>query len=314
MTFRLDLANRAGLFKNYASWYEDGNIIDKSHVGFTFSLCYLINSIENIHKYKLECLTQYEVLKNKIGSSVSEICFQSPSLFNLFSEVSITLTQMRIAQNTLLELIGKNLKTSFPASMNNYVKKTEDSKRSEIENEIFKIIESYWNASGLKVKQYRDVDQHYGPMFKNAVLLIDGETPNIQLRLPDNPEEQGWKRFTFDKKIDAISFVQDSFLQLHDLINKISILLGYHTERIFDLNIAINDEFSAYLTIAFDPFNSLIVGQEVFKRNNEAKCRTHIEKCDLSKFSFTKVPEYFTCHQLPKRHYFTDREFTLDNC
>jgi hypothetical protein len=313
MTFRLDLANRAKLFKNYASWYEDKNITDKSHVSFTFSLCYLINSIENIHKHKLECLTQYELLKNKLGSNASEIGFQSPSLFNLFSEVSITLTQIRIVQNTLLSLIGKKINKSFPASMNDYVKKSKNRDRSDIENEIYEMVKGYWYNNGLKVKQYRDVDQHYGQMFKNAVLLKNGETANIQLRLPDNPKEQSWKRFTFDKKIDAISFLQDSFMQLHDLINKTSILLGYSTERVFDLNIDINDEFSDYLTIVFDPFENLIVGQEIFTKNDERKCMTHVEEYDLNKFSFTKVPEYFDCNKLPPLHYITDKEFKLDN-
>jgi hypothetical protein len=313
MTFRLDLANRAKLFKNYASWYEDNNIIDKSHVSFTFSLCYLINSIENIHKHKLECLAQYELLKDKLGSNASEICFQSPSLFNLFSDVSITLNQIRIVQNNLLELIGKNLKKSFPASMNDYVKKSKNRKRCDIEEKIFVMVEGYWNKNGLKVKQYRDVDQHYGQMLQNAVLVKNGESPNIQLRLPDNPKEQSWKRFTFDKKIDAISFVQDSFMQLHDLVNKISILLGYSTERVFDLNIATNDEFSDYLTIVFDPFKNLIVGQEIFNQNEEKKFMTHIEECDLSKFSFIKVPEYFDCNKLPEQHYVTGKVFNLDN-
>lgn len=313
MTFRLDLANRAKLFKNYASWYEDKNIIDKSHVSFTFSICYLINSIENIHKHKNECLEQYKILEGNLGGGASEVCFQSPSLFNLFSDISTAFNQIRIIQNTLLELVGKNLKKSFPQSMNAYVSKSKNKRRPDIEEKIFKIVESYWNKNGLKVKYYRDVEQHYGQMLQNAVLIRTSEAIDIQLRLPDNPQEKSWKCFTFNDKVDAISFVQDSFMQLHDLINKVSILLGYDKERLFDLNIATNDQFSDYLTIVFEPFKNLIIGHEIFSQRDDKHCMTHTAKCDLSKFSFVKVPEYFDCNKLPELRYVAGKKFKLDN-
>jgi len=313
MTFRLDLANRAKLFRNYASWYEDNNIIDRSHVRFTFSICYLINSLENIHKNKLECIQQYQILEGELGSQANEICFQSPSLFNLFSEVSITLAQIRIVQNTLLELVGKNIKKSFPSSMNDYVKKSKNRSKCDLEDKIFVLIENYWRKNGIKVKQYRDLDQHYGQLFRNAVLFKNGKILNVELRLPDNPKERNWDRFTYNNKIDAILFIQESFNHLHNLINQVSKILGYNHERVFDLNIAMNEEFSDYLTVVFDPFKKLIVGQEIFMSEGELKCMTHIEKCELDAFSFIKTPEYFECKKLPEQHYVIGKEFKLNN-
>lgn len=309
MTFRLDLANRASLFGNYASWHEDNNILDKSHISFAFSICYLINSLENIHKYKNESLHQFDLLKGSIKSQSDEICFQSPSLFNLFSEVSISLTQIRIMQNTLLDLISKKLKVSISPSMNTYVTKWKKRNRCDSEEKLYALITDYWNCGGFKVKQYRDIDQHYGQLFHHAVIKRNGENVDLQLRLPDNPSERSPKRFTYKRKVDAILFIQDAFNSLHTLINEVSIILGYKNQILFDLNIALNEDHKNYLTVVFDPYKGSITGQEVLIENGTKYGATHVEKCDLEQFSFIKLPEYFKVRELPKHNYIVGKKF-----
>ena len=296
---------------NYASWYEDKNSLDKSHVSLTFSICYLINSLENIHKYKIESLKQHELLRSNLKDKANEVCFQSPSLFNLFSEISVSLVQIRIIQNTLLTLIGKKIKKSFPSSMNEYLIKSKNRSKCDTEKEIHRIISDYWNDNGLKAKQYRDLDQHFGQLFHHAVLTGVDTDINIELRLPDNPKEKSWNRFTYEKKVDAIQFIQESFNSLHNLINKISCLMGYDQERLFDLNMALNDDYKDYLTVVFDPFQGYITGHEIFEKDGKTNCITHIEKCDLDCFSFVKVPEYFKGTRLPIKYYMTGKTFKL---
>ncbi|MCH8531007.1 MAG: hypothetical protein LAT65_09140 [Saccharospirillum sp.] len=303
MTFRLDLANRANLFGNYASWHEDGNGFDKSHVSFSFSICFLINSLENIHKYKLESLRQFEILESELKGTSNEICFQSPSLFDIFSEFSTSLVQMRVIQNKLLELISKKVKRSYPSSMNEYIKKYKNREKKGSEINIYNLISDYWIKNGLRVKQYRDIDQHHGQLFKNAVVVKNGDTVNLELRLPDNPQEKKWNRLTYHKKIDAIAFIQESFVFLQELINDVSVALGYVTERLFDLNIDMSESYENYLTITFDPYQGIIMGQEFLFENGEDYCAAHAKECNLEEFSFVKVPEYFKGKPMSKRNF-----------
>ncbi len=311
MTFRLDLANRANLFGNYASWHEDDNILDKSHISFTFSICYLINSLENIHKFKLESLQQFELFEADLKGKASEICFQSPSLFNLFSEISVSLSQMRIIQNILLEIVGKKLKRSFPSSMSDYATKSKNRTKCETEDAIYNLIAGYWGNNGLRVKQYRDVDQHHGQLFHNAVITKDDSTVNIELRLPDNPKEKNWNRFSYLRKVDAIAFIQESFSYLHDLINGVSRILGYDKVRFFDLNMNLSDDYENYLTVTFDPYQKCINGQEVMKEEGEIYCSTQTKKYNLDKFSFVKIPEYFKGKPMPKQYYMVGEKIKL---
>lgn len=312
MTFRLDLANRAGLFQHYASWHEDNNILDRTHVSFTFAICYLINSIENINKYKKESIRQYYLLKDDLEIDAQEICFQSPSLFNLFSEISVSLTQIRIVQNCLIEILGKKLKNSLPSSMSDYVKKNKRRDKNETESKIYSLIFDYWKESGLDVKHYRDVDQHFGHLFHNALIMISENSIDLELRIPDNPKVKSWKKFTYHKKYDAIKFILESFEALHRLINDVSVALGYTRERLFDLNMDLNGEYDGFLTIVFDPYRGVIHGQEVFREDGDFYGVTHVKYCDLEEFSFVKVPEYFNGKPLPKKDIIVGEKFKLD--
>lgn len=312
MTFRLDLANRASLFKNYASWHEDNNTLDKSHITFTFSICYLINSIENINKYKNECLLEFKLFEPELRSKSDEICFQSPSLFNIFTEISVSLTQLRIIQNTLLEIVGKKLQISMLSSMNDYVKKIKNRPKSEAESIIYQLIANYWNNNGLKVKQYRDLDQHYGQLFHNAIINKNSAPAYIELRLPDNPEAKNWNKFTYCKKIDAIAFIQESFTHLHELVNDICKTLDYKNEREFDLNVDLSNNYQSYLTVTFDPYQKMLHGQEIMKENGEVYGANHIKEFDLDKLSFVKIPDYFNGKPMTKKYFSVGEKIKLE--
>lgn len=304
MTFRLDLANRANLFKNYVSWHEDNNnALDKSHINFTFSICYLINSLENIHKYKNECLQEFKLFSPDLKIKSDEIYFQSPSLFNIFTEISVSLTQARIIQNTLLEIVGKKLKISLPSSMNDYVKKIKNRPKSEVESKLYQLILNYWDDNGFKVKQYRDLDQHYGQLFHNAIINNASPPTNIELRLPDNPEAKSWNKFTYHKKTDAIDFIQESFTHLHKLVNDICKVLGYVSELEFDLNVDISNDHQSYLIVTIDPYQKKFFGQEITKENGDVYITHHIKECDFDKFSFIKKPVYFNGKPMTKKFF-----------
>lgn len=300
MTFRLDLANRTGLFQRYASWLEDSNILDSSHTTFTFGISYLINSIENINKYKAECLDQYGEFDTEIDTSIKEVNFQTPSLFNLFSEISISLTQIRSLQDTLLNLISKKLKISIAPSMNSYAAKKNKVFKTDLEKSLHAEICDYWEMSGLAVKHYRDLDQHYCHLFEYALITKHASGTELELRLPDNPLSNKRASFTYLKKIDAIKFIQNSFSDFHRLVDNLCKVLHYE-ERLFDLNIAISGSDGTYLTVTFDPYQNNLIGTNVCISNNKANWHVHHRAVDLDNYSFINLPTYFNVKNLPTK-------------
>ena len=289
MTFRLDIANRAGLFRHYAAWYEDDNCNDNTHMSIAFSIGYLTSSLERVHSLKHDCLEQYNYLKEGLEHDNNEVIFQSPSLFELFSELNALLSQMRIFQNLLMTALSKHYKESFPASMHDFVKK----ERKSIDSELYKLIKSYWCSNGLKLKQYRDLCQHYDHLFTSARIVRKGNVDALEVRLPDNPEITSSKKFKFNDKVDCISFVEKSFTALHEFVNDVSKYLGYHNDRDFDLTLPILNQGEAAITVSFDPKNNFLIGNKVNFVTDVPDFSRSVYKVDLKKYSFVKLPVFF---------------------
>lgn len=293
MGYRLDLANRAGLFRNYAEWHEDGNIADPMHRNMIFRISGLINAIEKINMLKEECISQYFLFHDDLSSTRNIIHFQSPTLFDLFTSISESLTQLRIMQNILLPLIGKKLSCSLPNSMNDFCKKRSGCWSKKVGGEIETCIRNYWITDGALVKSYRDIDQHFDLLFRNAWIYKTEDNHNLTVYLPDNPEAKSRNKFKFDEQINAMDFINKSFFSIHAVVNDISKLLGYCSERVFDYNIIFEDGREESLCILFDPNRNIMCGQETFYKDEKMHGINHLRETDLAKFSFIKTVQHF---------------------
>lgn len=308
MTFRLDLANRAGLFQNYAAWHEDGNWNDKTHMDLAFRIGFSLNLIERIHLLKNECIGQYEVFSELLRISSPEFEFNSPSMFDLVSNIAVIINQIRMMQDKLIECIGKHANTSVPMGMNKFVHKIHEYKiLPEIKNSIYE----YWINNGSQIKRYRDLDQHFQSLVESTLMIRENSTVSLSLRLPDNPESNNSKFFTYQKKIDAIAFVSESFEYFHKLLNRISVLLGYSDARAFDYNI-VSTNNAEILSIAFDENSNLLVANEIFCEAGRLHARRIPKACNLSQFSFVKSNQYFTQKHSFIRHIAIDPETGIE--
>lgn len=295
MSFRLDLVNRAGLFRNYASWHEAGkNWTDLGHLNVAHSLSSIVYALERMYLLRKECVDQYMLFENDYKWSDTEILFRSPSIFDMFSSYSTYLLSMRLAQNSLLNILGKKLSMTIPQSMNGIL---DWKRKNTLPKEVFNLIASYWETSGFELKQYRDLDQHYGLVARDAWIVKSNQGVSIKVYLPDNPAIQSESKFTFTLKRDAFDYADKSFELFHTFLNNLSVSLGYENERDFDYNVImpISDGVSVFITS--DPYQKILCATET--NISSGKFEIHANSKGFDSYTYIKINERF-----PVRHSF----------
>lgn len=313
MSFRLDLINRAGLFRNYASWHEtESNWHDRGHLNMAHSLSSIICALERMHLLKNECIDQYISFSNNYKWPANEILFRSPSLFDLFSTYSTYLLSLRLAQNSLLIILGKELKIQTPQSMSGVI---DWKRKNTIPKGIYDRLKSYWEESGLELKRYRDIDQHYGLVTRDAWIVKKQEIIKLEIYLPDNPAIQSDSKFTYDLKRDAFAYAASSFKAFHELMNDISIILGYGTERDFDYNMTVPFSHGVAVYLTSDPFKKKLCAKEIKISGESAEYVIHESFRNFDNYDFLKINEYFPVkHSFYKEQPFSGEfDFTTEN-
>lgn len=306
MSYRTDLANRAGLFRKYASLHEDNdNWTQASHQNIIYFISSIMVSIENIHLLQEECIQQFNTFEEKLSNLGEKIYFRSPTLHDIFIHLSNAMTSLRLLQNEMIKIIPRlpSNKNQLPTRITELVKKF--GKIKFIDEDFENLIKKYWfEDNGVTVKHYRDFEQHYGTMFSYA--WINTKTKKMMIPLYDFPsiEDMMTSKFkkqsdlTFHKNIDAFDYIQSHFLLIHELIEQLSERSGYTEERLFDFNTVVKGTESI-ATIFCDPNQQLLCCQVGFFENEKMKGIMHIKNIDLNKYTFIKKPykliEKYTC-------------------
>lgn len=294
MSYRLDLINRSGLFRYYASWYNEFCLIN-SHKNIAYRISSIIESFEKIKKLEEECLLQFELFKqhSKINKNIQIINFKSISVYEIFVNISYILSSLRIIQNSILNIISDKEKISLPNSMNDFIKKID---KYKLDIEIKNLIKNYWEKNGRHVKDYRDIDEHHNFLIEKV--FINTKESKLIVLLPDNPNVKSIKKYRFTHNINAIDFILESFLELEKLLNLISIFYKYE-ENDFNYNLIIDVNNPNNMEIVYDKLNNTLVCMECFKLNKEEKeedikCNNIIiPNLNLNNFSFLKFPKFF---------------------
>lgn len=191
------LLNNAGLFQHVGGWKKGSSDQVNSDIDiflFRASSAYL--SFVRMHMLTGMCLDQFSKRKGELNLKRSQIVFWSPTLVEFLNEFSPFLSSLRIMQNLILPLTAKAVKTgkSIPLSLADCIG--------------------------------RNIDQHYYAIVQQSFLQITLEG-KIIVYLPDHPDEQSPKRVSFDKRRDALTFFEDAFLKLHNLVESIAKLSGF---------------------------------------------------------------------------------------
>lgn len=126
------------------------------------------------------------------------------------------LESARRTQNALIPYIGKALRVSLPASLDDVVKRLEkqpDLLTPALREETI----AYWSNHGGVLKDYRDLSQHYALVASEVrIFQSSAGQPAIYMTLPNNPEAKAVTKLVFDQPtIIAYVFMKR---QLHALI------------------------------------------------------------------------------------------------
>lgn len=284
MSYRLDLINRAGLFRNYAAWHEhENNWAEPGHLCMAQYLSAIVYSIEKLHHLEQECTQQYEEFSPNLKYPSQKIWFRPPSLFDLFSCYSSYLLNLRLAQNSLTRLLSREFKTSLQQSLHGLVN---DKKGCKLDASVYKCLRDYWQQSGFKAKQYRDLEQHYGLITRDAWIVQSSDGPKLKVFLPDDPAVQSESKFTYHNEVDALAFAIDTFEQFHRCVNELSQLIGYDTPRAFDYNQCLPEGVNVGVGITVDPSAHVLCARELRHDSAGSEMVQHLKEVDSKKYSF----------------------------
>lgn len=88
-------------------------------------------------------------------------------------------------------------------------------------------MQDYWDTGGgSRLKDYRDLDQHYFTLCKHVVLQWSPEE-RVLVFLPDDPTTTAEPRLTFDKELDALRYFVAAFNDFHQCVERVAISLGF---------------------------------------------------------------------------------------
>jgi hypothetical protein len=220
------LLNNARLFQHVGGWKKTSSDEVQSDVDiFLFRASSAYSSFVRMQMFSGKCLEQFSKRKGDLSIKRNQIVFWSPTLVEFLNEFSPFLSSLRIMQNLLLPLTAKAVRTgkSIPLSLADCMRKLDG---YGFGDEICGLVREYWRSSGLDVRGYRNIDQHYYAIVHHSFLQVFPEE-RVIVYLPDHPDEQSPKRVSFDKRRDALTFFDDAFLKLHNLVESIAKLLGF---------------------------------------------------------------------------------------
>ena len=248
-----DLFNTNNLFQNFGGWFQETKVSFFSRMmkskekdikkileswklnvqgfetllGFATSVILTINQIKNLEQ---KCVQQFKALKERLDLRENRIIFWSHKLVNLLSKISPVINIIRIMENLLLELIGKKVNHPMPKNMFILIKNGHKS-YNFLQLELWNRIEAYWQNTGKYLRAYKNIERYLFSLTTHSYIEINPKE-KLLILLPDNPEMEISYKFVYEKNVDAIRFLENSFNDFHNLVEDISMQFHYNPTHI----------------------------------------------------------------------------------
>lgn len=202
----------AGLIKNNQQFQ---NLISEILTRSTSSLLHLLR----IDQLRTECNAEFSLFEDQLNIKDEKIVFTSVSLGFLLNEISPLMSSLRLLQNLLVKLARTYEDVSgVPKSIADYLK---NPNKYGLNNETKEILKKYWASTGKKLRDYRDIDQHYSVLTDQYFIQIKPQK-TILLRFPDNPEVKSSAKFLYDLNINGLDFLKECFDELHSTYEELA--------------------------------------------------------------------------------------------
>ncbi|MFA5921284.1 MAG: hypothetical protein WC856_08325 [Methylococcaceae bacterium] len=182
--------------------------------------------IIHINQASTECVSEFNLFEGQLNIKDSRIVYTSITLGFLLNEISPLLSTLRMIQNLLLNLVSSIEGVTLPSSINDYIKKK---KKYHVSEKSARIMSDYWNSTGLQLKLYRDVDQHFGALTQRYFMQTK-PVAKVLIQFPDNPEVKSVRRFAYNNNINGIEFLQKAFADITTTFDNLAELYGAKKE------------------------------------------------------------------------------------
>jgi len=223
------LFNDRGLFQYLNGWVSQVEGEARAHREAKVEEVYfratsVLIALDRMEHMDEACVREFEAFESECEIKDDRIVFWSPRLVGMLNELPATLSALRIMQNALLPTFtaGRRNAASVPSSLHDAIKKAH---QIALPDEMKSRVLDYWHRGGNRLKDYRDVDQHFGAVVRHTFLRVEPPR-HVSIFLPDNPEAKKSKDFTFNHELDAHAFVRDSFQNLHSVYEELARLDG----------------------------------------------------------------------------------------
>jgi hypothetical protein len=224
------ILNQANLFKRYVDYIDSDktptevkNRLDELLFRANVVWC----DIQAIRSDEQVALTLVESYKKQLLLPTNRCAVAAPPIFMMSSRIGSALASLRIMQDMIRyvapTLFGNGV--SMPKSLADACKR---GLSTYFDNkDVIEMIQSYWDASGEKLRAMRIIDQHYENLMGKTFYDKSGNTSRILMLLPDNPEEQSPRKFQYKKEVHATDFLISAFHDLHALYDGLAKLAGF---------------------------------------------------------------------------------------
>jgi hypothetical protein len=176
------------------------------------------------------CINVYKANKHEFKIKDERIALWSPYIVQILAEFTPLVTNLRIMQNLIgrLAIKKQNPACSAPKSLNKAMKNLDNYGLSQ---NIIRIIRDYWNKNGSRLKDYRDLDNHYYTIAQHVALQVSPEE-KLLIFLPDNPQQTSRHECTFEEEIEAFTYFRRAFFGLHNFAEKLASELGFKPTKL----------------------------------------------------------------------------------
>ena len=140
--------------------------------------------------------------------------------------VDAFLDAARRAQNSVIPYLTRALRVSLPASVAQLANELRSGSR-QLPDPIPEIILSYWQTSGGRLKDYRDLAQHHALVSSEARLAPhDGGQWSVYLALPNNPAARSPAKLRYrDPTVLAYPYCRETLLLLFQFLYEVTYVL-----------------------------------------------------------------------------------------
>jgi hypothetical protein len=217
-----DHLNSFGLFQSMGTW--PGPHLGRDDASdFLFRASCALVHLGRIEELSSLCLREFEVFEPQLNLTRDRIILGSYSVVALVSEIPPLLSTFRTLQNMILPMAARVLKTPDVAlSLSDVVKKLHSSLLPE---PIKQRTRQYWDDHGLRLKEYRDLDQHHDVIINNTFLEIRPER-KLWVLLPDKPVVRRRQLFTYSERVNALTYLPTAFRAFHDYAEDVAKEVG----------------------------------------------------------------------------------------